>query len=249
MNTLLNRVGLNPVVAGITLRSLLGRKRALLFGVPGLALLIITIALKAAHPTDSTWPNNILGDVGLSTVLPLTAVIIGTTALGAEVDEGSVLHLLTTPVRRGSIVCTKFVVAAGLTVLFAAVPELVAAIIALPGTSSFAVGLFVAAIVGAVVYNALFVMISVLSKRAIAYGLLYVLVWETLLGDLVPGVRVLSIGKYALAVAYKFDSTDISGTNMVSLGTAIVMSVVVLGGTLYYGARRLRSFRLTGDVA
>jgi ABC-2 type transport system permease protein len=240
---------LNPVVAGITLRSLLGRKRALLFGLPGVALLIITIALKAAKPTASDWPSQILGNVGLSTMLPLTAVIIGTTALGAEVDEGSVLHLLTTPVKRGSVVLTKFMVAAGLTVVFAAVPELIAAIIAVPSHSSFAVGLFVAAIVGSLVYNALFVMISVVSKRAIAYGLLYVLVWETLLGDLVSGVRALSIGKYALSIAYQFDSTDISGTNMVSTGTAVVMSVIVLVGTLYYGGRRLRSFKLTGDVA
>ncbi len=33
-------------------------------------------------------------------LLPLTALIIGTSVLGAEIDDGSIIHLLATPVRR-----------------------------------------------------------------------------------------------------------------------------------------------------
>ena len=142
----------------------------------------------------------ILGDFGFSVLLPLLALIIGTGVLGAEIDDGSAIHLLATPVRRGSIVLTKWVVAAVLTMLFAAVPELIAGLLA-PNSGKLAFALFVGALVGSVIYTAVFVLASVLTTRAIAAGLLYVLIWEGLLGNIVGGARILSIAHYSLGIA------------------------------------------------
>jgi hypothetical protein len=105
----------------------------------------------------------------------------------------------------------KFVIATGLTMIFAAIPELIAALIAGGGVApapagtapvpvgpgfvglvsissgKLALGLFVGALACSVIYNAVFVMVSVATTRAIAVGLLYVLVWETLLSNFVSG--------------------------------------------------------------
>ena len=51
------------------------------------------------------------------------------------------------------------------------------------------------------VYSAIFVMASALTSRAIAIGLLYVLIWEGLLSNVIGGVRILSAGHYALGIA------------------------------------------------
>ena len=116
-------VAFNKVIASITLRAVFGRKRALLFALPPLVLILITLVLKAAHPPSTQWPGRILGDFGFSVILPLTALIIGTSVLGAEIDDGSIVHLLATPVRRSAVILTKFAVATVLTIIFAAVPE------------------------------------------------------------------------------------------------------------------------------
>ena len=147
----------NKVVASITLRAVFGRKRAILFAIPPLILILITLLLKAAHPPGAPWPGRILGDFGFSVILPLTALIIGTSVLGAEIDDGSIVHLLATPVRRSSVIVTKFCVGAVLTMAFVAVPELVAGLIATSGPSKLAAGLFVGALVGSVIYNAVFI--------------------------------------------------------------------------------------------
>src|SRR3984893_5009799 len=125
----------NPTVAWITTRATLGRRRALLFAIPAVILIVVTVALKASRPPSRPWPSHVLGTFGFSVLLPLTALIIGCSVLGAEIDDGSVIHLLATPVRRSSVIVTKFVVATGLTVLFAAVPELIAALIAGGGST------------------------------------------------------------------------------------------------------------------
>src|ERR1700761_244192 len=124
----------NPTVARITLRATLSRKRALLFAIPAVVLIVLTVALKASHAPLRPWPSHVLGTFGFSVLLPLTALVIGTSVLGAEIDDGSIVHLLATPVRRSSVVATKFLVATGLTIVFAAVPELIAALISGSGS-------------------------------------------------------------------------------------------------------------------
>jgi len=237
----------NPVVAGITVRATLGRRRALLFAIPAVVLIALTVVLRASNPAGVSWPANVLGTFGFSVLLPLTALIIGTGVLGAEIDDGSVVHLLATPVRRRDVIITKFAVAAGLTTLFAAVPELIAGLLA-PNSGKLAVALFAGAVVGAVVYSAVFVLASVMTTRAIAFGLLYVAIWEGALSNLVGGVRILSIAHYALGVANAiYPDHDLQAG--LSLSTSLILGAVVTVGGLYLATRRLETFSLAGDPA
>ena len=188
-----------------------------------------------------------LGDFGFSVLLPLTALIIGTGVLGAEIDDGSAIHLLATPVRRSAVVVTKFSVAAVATMLFAAVPELVAGLLA-PGSGKLGFALFAGALVGSVIYSAVFVMASVLTSRAIALGLLYVLIWEGLLGNLVGGARILSIAHYSLGVANAI-YPDRNFQAGLSLSTSLILGVIVTGGALILATRRLSAFAIKGEPA
>jgi ABC-2 type transport system permease protein len=238
----------NRTVAAITLRAALGRKRALLFAVPPLILVGVSSLLRFSHPADPAWPVRILGDFGFSVVLPLTALIIGTSVLGAEIEDGTIVHLLATPVPRRTIILTKFVIATVATMVFAAVPELVAGLIATGGTTRLAVGLFVGALLGAVIYNALFVCLSVATTRALALGLFYVLLWEGVLANFVGGARILSVGHYALALANAV-ARDPALKPGVNLTTAVAMGAIVTVLALAVAVRKLASFSLRGDAA
>jgi ABC-2 type transport system permease protein len=237
----------NPTVASLTLRATVGRRRAVLFALPAVILILLTLILRASRPPGATWPEVLLGDFGFSVLLPLTALVIGTGVLGAEIDDGSAIHLLATPVRRSEVVVTKFAVSAGLTALFAAVPELIAVLIA-PNSGKLALALFVGALVGSVVYSAVFVTLSVLTGRAIAFGLLYVLVWEGLLSNFVGGARILSIAHYSLGVANAIDANPNLHAGL-GLGTSVVLGAVVTVGALVIASRRLAAFAIKGEPA
>ena len=237
----------NPTVAWLTVRATLGRRRALLFAIPAVILIALTLVLRATRPAGAPWPDHVLGDFGFSVLLPLTALIIGTGVLGAEIDDGSAIHLLATPVRRSAVVVTKFSVAAVATMLFAAVPELVAGLLA-PGSGKLGFALFAGALVGSVIYSAVFVMASVLTSRAIALGLLYVLIWEGLLGNLVGGARILSIAHYSLGVANAI-YPDRNFQAGLSLSTSLILGVIVTGGALILATRRLSAFAIKGEPA
>ena len=84
-----------------------------------------------------------------------------------------------------------------------------------------------------------------LTRHAVVIGLIYLLVWESLLGGLLDGVRWLSVSRWSAAIAEPI--ADASLVEGLGVGYAVVATavVIVLGGWLT--GRRLRAFNLTGD--
>src|SRR5262249_56961393 len=115
-------------------------------------------------------------------------------------------------------------------------------------SGELAVGLFVGALGCWVIYNAVFVMVSVATARAIAVGLLYVLVWEVLLANFVGGVRLLSVSHYGLGIANGFAS-DTALEAGLTTATSVVMGAVVTAAALAPAGRLLASFTLKGEPA
>jgi ABC-2 type transport system permease protein len=238
----------NGVVIRLTLRATMSRKRALLFAVPAIVLIGISAALKGTARSP-VWPPEVLSVVGYL-VLALTALIIGGSVLGGEIEDGSILHLLATPVSRRSVVLSKYAVAVGLTITFAVVPEYLAGAIATGPGSKLAIGLAVGAVAGAFIYTALFLMLTAVASpaRALAFGLLYVLLWEGLLANLVAGVGLLSVEHYSLAVADSIAHNSALNSTL-TLGTGVGMGVAVVVIALVLAVSRLSAFSIKGDVA
>jgi len=239
---------LNGVVMRLTLRATMGRKRALLFALPGVILIGISALLTATSDSPS-WPPQILGTIGLL-VVALTSLLVGGSVLGGEIEDGSIVHLLATPVSRRSVVLSKYVIAVLLTWVFAAVPEYLAGAIATGGGNKLAIGLLVGALAGAMVYNALFVLLTAAFSpgRALALSLLYVLLWEGLLASLVPGIGLLSVEHYSLGIANSIAHTSALHAGL-GTGTAIGMGVAVTVVALVLAVVRLAEFSVKGDIA
>jgi ABC-2 type transport system permease protein len=241
---------MNATVAQLTARSLLGRRRAyLLMALPGvLILLCILVRLLAGEDNDITV--GILGGFALSTLVPLLGLIAGTGAIGPEIDDGSIVYLLSKPLSRHSIAGTKAAVAATVVTVFAALPVLVAGLV-LAGTSDgLAAGYFLGALVAGLAYATLFLLLAVVTRHAVVIGLIYALIWESLVGSYVPGAQALSIQQWSLALSAKVvgSRADALGvTSAVSLGAAVPLLVLLAAGSTWYAGRRLRSLRLTSD--
>jgi ABC-2 type transport system permease protein len=241
---------MNATVARLTARSLLGRRRAyLLMALPGvLILLCVLVRLLAGEDNDITV--GILGGFALSTLVPLLGLIAGTGSIGPEIDDGSIVYLLSKPLSRHSIAGTKAAVAATVVTVFAALPVLVAGLV-LAGTSDgLAAGYFLGALVAGLAYATLFLLLAVVTRHAVVIGLIYALIWESLVGSYVPGAQALSIQQWSLALTAKVVGSRAEALNVtsaVSLGVAVPLLVLLAAGSTWYAGRRLRSLRLTSD--
>jgi ABC-2 type transport system permease protein len=236
---------MNSTIAYITFRAMLGRKRALLlFALPAI-LLLLAVVLRVTDHHDLEISTGVLQGFGLATLLPLLGLIAGTGVIGPEIDDGQIMYVLTKPIPRQVIVLTKLAVAIVLMVVFGVLPALVAGVILTGFTAQLSVAFAIGMLVGGVAYCAVFVALAVASRFAVVIGLLYVLVWEVLIGNFAPGAKSLSIQQWALSVIDSLTSA-VAVTSEVRLGVAVVLLAIVAGGGTVLAAVRLRSMSVTG---
>ena len=241
---------MSSTVAMLTLRTLLGRRRALLLLVLPGALLALAVVLRVTVDESSRVDVavGLLGTFAVATVIPLLSLIAGTGALAGEIEDGSIIYLLSKPLSRHVIVVTKLVVAVAVTTVFGAVPVVVSGWVLVGGRESLAVGYGLGAFAAGAAYCALFLLLSVVNRNAVVIGLIYTLVWETAIGGLVLGARGISIQQWALAVTRAVvgeDAERLGVTAAVRPQISVLMLVVVVVGGTWYAGRRLRSIRLT----
>ncbi|TNH27546.1 ABC transporter permease [Micromonospora orduensis] len=233
-------------ITWITARGLFGRRRFLLLLPLPLVLLGLAVLCRSLGVDPGQWGPPVLVGLGLAVVLPVVALIVGTGVLGAEIDDGTVVHILTKPLPRWQIVLPKLGVAAGVAAATVAVPLYVAGVLA----DSVRLGLALAgaAALGALAYSALFLALSLVTRRPVLLGLVYVLIWEGLLGNFVSGTKVLSIQQYVIALADRIAPTGLLETS-VSVPVASVMTALVSVGFTVLAIDRLRSFSVAGETS
>ena len=244
---------MNATIAGITFRQLLGRRRVLLLLLLGAVLVLVALAyrLAGAGDDDLRWTAGLLENFGIATLMPLVALVLGTGAIGAEIEDGTIVYILAKPISRSVIVITKLTVAAAAAALLTCGPILLAGIIAAGGMGDgLVLGFTVAAAIGTLLYSALFVALSLITGRALVFGLFYVLLWEGFLSALFAGTRTFSVRQHTLAFAEAigdppreaFDASLDLAPALVIGGALLVISVIV-------AIRRLRDFELRGEAA
>jgi ABC-2 type transport system permease protein len=244
---------MNGVIARITLRQLLSRRRTLLLlllgGVLVLAAGIFRLAGEEARALPFT--AGLLSNLGIGTLMPLVALIFGTGAIGAEIEDGTAIFLLAKPISRASVVLTKLVVAALCSAALTCGPMLLAGLIAAGGLGQgLVVGMTAGAAIGSVLYCAVFVAVSLVTGRALVFGLAYVLIWEGLLAGLFAGTRTFSIRQLTLAFADAIGGipSDVFHAP-VSLATAVVVAIALLVMATVIAIRRLGTYEISGEAA
>jgi ABC-2 type transport system permease protein len=236
---------MNPVIAGITVRGMLGRQRApLLFLLP-VVLLLLSAGLRAGGPVDLETSSVVLTQFGLGALLPLLALLAGTGVIAPEIDDGQIMYLLTKPIARPVISTTKFLVAVGLVAAFGVLPIFAAAVIMSGMTAGLAAGFAIGALAGGVAYCALFLAVAVLTRYAVSIGLIYALVWENLITRYASGARTLSIREWAITVTDMITNAS-AVRSEVAAAAALPLLVAVTAAGVAFAGWKLRTLSVTG---
>ena len=238
------------IIFRLTLRQMLGRGRTILIGL--LALLPVLIALVYRLGSQDTeqqeWAATVLLDgLVVTTLLPLAALVYGTAVLGVEIEDGTAVYLLSKPISRSRIIVAKLMASWAVTTATVLSSGLVAGAIALydKPKGDILLGFGVGIVLGGLVYSALFVMLSVVTSRALIAGLIYVFIWEGLVNGLFAGTRLLSVRHYTLGVADWFVDLPASAFDApLGPATALVLMVVFGAATTWYAVRRLQRFEI-----
>lgn len=235
-------------LAEVTMRGLLGRRRTiLLILLAGLPVLVAILArVGGARLEDALVP---ILELGVRTVLPLTALVFGTSSIGSEIEDGTAVYLLAKPVSRALVAVSKAFVAGLLAAALTVASTLLTGVLIGAGDSAAMATTFafaVASAVAAFAYAALFVALSLVTSRALIVGLIYTLVWEGVLAGILEGTRAFSIREATLTLAEMLApvGAGIDG-DQVPLQALLTLGLV-LAASLAIASSRLRSWEIKG---
>ena len=131
------------LVLMLTLRQLLGQKRTLFLGAVALLPLVAAIIHRAANSdaVAAEFAAEFAAEVVLyglivTALLPLTAVLLATAAIGNEIEDGTIVYLLAKPAERWRIVAGKLLAAWGATTAIVLGSAVVGGAVALAGRTT-----------------------------------------------------------------------------------------------------------------
>jgi ABC-2 type transport system permease protein len=242
---------MNTTIMWLTMRQLFVRSRLISAFLVALIPLGVMMIFNASHGTPTMEAGRFLlgmyRDFVIGTILPLVAIVFGTTAFGAEVSDGTIVYLLVKPEARWKIILSKFVVS-----VFATILVMTPAVF-LPWISmdhdlvpvNVPATILAAVSVGALLYGALFIAVGIASKRALVMGLLYIIIIEFVLSRQAAGVMSFSIRELTLtALARIGEGNRWIGPGTVTLDTFYVMGPIFFFGSLIYAWNKFRKFEI-----
>ena len=237
-------------VIWLTRRQLFAKRRVyiaiVVLLIPALITLLVRFNAAEGDLNAVGSLTTIYKDIVLGVLLPLTALVFGTSAFGGEVDDGTLIYLMVKPVKRWRLTFSKYLVAF-LATAAVIVSAIVLAWLAMGNGAPFRVPLAfsVGGLVGAMIYCAIFVTLGISSRRALAIGLLYIVAFENVLSRSVIGVKSLSVREFALAVCKKVVGTTAEWPDpTVTMGTVYTMGAVFLVLALGLSFRKLQRYEV-----
>ena len=230
----------------LSLRQLTGRWRlALIFLLAALPVglaVIVSITVSDADDFDESFINILLDSMLVAAILPIVTMALSTAAFGNEVEDRTLSYLVLKPISRWRIAMPKVLASIAISGPLLIASGVVAALLGFDGDLRAALAVGVAIFAGVAAYAAVFTWLGLLTNRAIAFALIYVLLWEGVIGSFLQGVNYLSVRGYTLAIMYGINETGFEelGSRVIEFPVGIIGAVAVTVVFLLLVVRRLR---------
>jgi ABC-2 type transport system permease protein len=202
----------------LTLRQHLHGKRWMIMGVLFLLPAGLAVLIRATVPVlPNEKPEFTLGlEFSLAfmlipqALLPLAALLYATGVIEDELEEQTITYLLIRPISKWALYLVKMLATVTTTVLLTIVFTVLTYLAIFVGGDTPATTVlsrcFTAVSIhctAVCTYSCLFGLISLLTKRSLIGSVLYILVFEWLLGNLPLAIRLITVIYYARLIAYR----------------------------------------------
>lgn len=214
----------------------------------GLGAITILAALGVATSDEVDDPAitmiEVIDRLGLILVVPIVALVFASASLGDTREDGTLVYLWLRPMDRLPIVVGAYLAAITISLPLTVIPLGIAAA-AGGATNDGIVATVVASAVGVVAYSAVFVLLGLLIKNAIIWGLAYVLVWEGLFAGFSESIGRVAVRGYVRALLSNLSDVALGSTLDTSTAVAAIVCVVVACVAVLLASVRLNAM----DVA
>ena len=218
----------------LMLSTQLTKGRAAALGAVGLIGIVIALAVGNSNaPDPGAAAFGFVQGFGLSLLIPTTALVFAAAAFGDPAEDGTLVYLWLRPVARWKLVVAAFAASVSVCVPFALVPTVVAAGLTRTGRG-LPLGAVCAAALAMSAYCALFLGLGLLVRRALIWGLAYVLIWEGFVarsGTAAARMSILVYARSLLADIADRPPPRLASSTAVAIAVPLVVTALALALT------------------
>ncbi|MCY4423144.1 MAG: hypothetical protein OXC06_08750 [Acidimicrobiaceae bacterium] len=170
---------------------------------------------------------------GLIIIVPIVSLVFGSSVLGETREDGTLVYLWLRPMTRAPVVVGAAAAAATAALPLTVIPTAVGGWLAadrVAGSADVALAAAAAAALGTAAYSSLFVLIGLLVKKPIIWGIGYVLLWEGLAVGLGDFAARLSLRGYTRSVLSRVGEIDYGFDPHTTTTALVVLAAVSVAG-------------------
>ncbi len=221
----------------LLVRAIATKGRLAAVGALAMVGLLMALAVSASDPFNPMRSATGYVDGYLSTLTPVAVLVFGAATLGDLIDDATLVYLWLRPVPARIHVLAAWAATVTITLPLVTAPMLLGAAIIHPGD-----GVWLAAVLGALVatltYGAMFVLAGIRFKRALPWGLVYILIWEGFVATAGETASKLAVRSYVRSILAQITDLSLKLGDR-SLVASFLVPALVTALALTYASRRL----------
>ena len=206
----------------VTLKTQATRARLLALGLLGLVGVVIGLAVGIGPTVDHLDAGtHFINAFGLSLYVPVVTLVFASAALGDPAEDGTLVYLWLRPVPRWRIVAGTYLATLTVTLPLVLVSLGVAAVLS-EGGAALVRGTLVSATLGVVAYAGLFTWLGLRVRRALVWGLAYILLWEGFVASAGQTAARLAVRSYTRSVLSRATGIELRLASVSAVYSVIV---------------------------
>lgn len=229
----------------LLLRQLVTRGRVIALVLLGAVTILAAVGVAVSGEVDDAAATtiDIIDGLGLVLVVPIVSLVFASASLGDGREDGTLVYLWLRPMDRLPVVVGAYLASITISVPLTVAPLAGAAAIGGAGRDGV-IATVVASLIGVIAYSALFVLLGLIVKNAIVWGLAYVLLWEGLFTQFSEAIGQAAVRGYLRATLADLSGVPLDDALDVSAVTAVVIAIAIAGFSTALAAMRLDSMEI-----
>ncbi len=226
-----------PSLVRLFIRLLATKARLVVLCLLASGMILLALVVRGNEdPIGATW--RLFSIYALGGLVPVASLVIASSAFGDLIDDRTLVHLWLRPVSRTVLFAGAWLASVVVVIPFTVgVPVVALAVAGMP-THVIATAAL-SALLGTTAYTAVFTALGLKVRRALAWGLAYILIWEGAVANAGAGLAKLALRLSTRSIAHRaFEAAEIRYPLATWTSTALLVTVTV--GALALGLRWLR---------
>jgi len=202
-----------------------------LLGIGALGALSLLLGVFARLDDNSPQAaTDAISSYGLAVLVPLATLWLGTSAVGDLVEDRLLVYLWLKPVSRWQLPAAAILATVSVALPLAALPLVLSAVIA--GAGDVAWATLLAAPLATLAYAGLFVAAGLWFRRAVWWGLAFVLIWENAVAYTAEGTSRVTVVGWASSVLARAPGVDVQLQAGSAAAALVVLPAVAIAAWL-----------------